>query len=176
MPEPTGAELDAIRARRAELRTKYLHPLSERPQSTARGVHHAAFICKDVEETIRFYQEFLGFPLVELVENRDYTGSSHFFFDIGNRNLLGFFDFPGHDHPDFSETIGALQHLAISVSAEQFQAAKAKFDEAGIEYLGPDRGADDSLYFRDPNGLGLELYHERLGVFEAIPLLAETAT
>jgi glyoxylase I family protein len=28
-------------------------------------------------------------PLVELVENRDYPGSSHFFFDIGNRNLLG---------------------------------------------------------------------------------------
>ncbi len=174
MPEPTGAELDSIRSRRAELRTKYLHPLAERPQSTARGVHHAAFICKDVEETIRFYQEFLGFPLVELVENRDYTGSSHFFFDIGNRNLLGFFDFPGHDHPDFSETIGALQHLAISVSAEQFQAAKAKLDEAGVDYLGPDRGADDSLYFRDPNGLGLELYHEQLGVFEGTALLADT--
>jgi glyoxylase I family protein len=176
MPEPTGDELAAIRRRRDELRTTYLTDKATRPPSTARGIHHAAFVCRDVEETIRFYQEFLGFPLVELVENRDYTGSSHFFFDIGNRNLLGFFDFPGHDHPDFSETIGALQHLAISVSAEQFQAAKAKFDEAGIEYLGPDRGADDSLYFRDPNGLGLELYHERLGVFEAIPLLAETAT
>jgi glyoxylase I family protein len=174
MPEPTGSELDAIRARRTELRAKYLHPLAERPHTTARGVHHAAFICKDVEETIRFYQEFLGFPLVELVENRDYAGSSHFFFDIGNRNLLGFFDFPGHDLPEFSETIGALQHLAISVSAEQFQAAKAKFDGAGVDYLGPDRGADDSMYFRDPNGLGLELYHEELGVFEAMPLLADT--
>jgi catechol 2,3-dioxygenase-like lactoylglutathione lyase family enzyme len=30
-----------------------------------------ALICRDVEETIRFYQDFLGFPLVELVENRD---------------------------------------------------------------------------------------------------------
>ena len=37
----------------------------------------------------------LGFPLVELVENRDYHGSSHFFFDLGNQTLLGFFDFPG---------------------------------------------------------------------------------
>jgi glyoxylase I family protein len=174
MPEPTGDELTAVRERRAALREKYLHPLGERAPSAARGVHHAAFICKDVEQTIRFYQEFLGFPLVELVENRDYTGSSHFFFDIGNRNLLGFFDFPGHDHPDFSETIGALQHMAISVSAEQFEAAKARFDEAGISYLGPDRGAQDSLYFRDPNGLGLELYHEKLGVFEGTPLLSDT--
>jgi glyoxylase I family protein len=172
MPEPSGAELEAVRSRREELRRKYLHAAADRPDTTARGVHHAAFICKDVEETIRFYQDFLGFPLVELVENRDYKGSSHFFFDIGNRNLLGFFDFPGHDHPPFQETIGALQHLAISVSGEQFARAKAKLDEAGVDYLGPDRGADDSLYFRDPNGLGLELYHEELGVFEGTPLLA----
>ena len=173
MPEPTGAELDRIRARREELRRRYLRPVGERPASTARGVHHAAFICRDVEETIRFYQDVLGFPLVELVENRDYQGSSHFFFDIGNRNLLGFFDFPGYDVPDYQETIGALQHLAISVSGEQFAAAKQKLDDAGIEYLGPDRGADDSLYLRDPNGMGIELYHETLGVFEGTPLLAD---
>ena len=173
MPQPTGAALEEIRAHREQLRATYLTPAADRPPTTARGVHHAAFICRDVEETIRFYQDFLGFPLVELVENRDYAGSSHFFFDIGNRNLLGFFDFPGHDHPPFSETIGALQHLALSVSSESFTAAKRKLDDAGIEYLGPDRGADDSLYFRDPNGLGIELYRETLGVFEGTPLLPE---
>jgi glyoxylase I family protein len=171
VPEPTGAELQAVRDRRAQLRTKYLHGRSTRPATTARGIHHAAFVCKDVEETIEFYQGFLGFPLVELVENRDYAGSSHFFFDLGNNTLLGFFDFPGHDHEPFAETIGALQHLAISVTSEQFEAAKARLDETGIEYLGPDRGADDSLYFRDPNGMGIELYREQLGVFEGTPLL-----
>lgn len=166
MPQPEGAALDAIRARREELRTRYLRPLGERPPTTARGVHHVAFICREVEETVRFYQEFLGFPLVELVENRDYRGSSHFFFDIGNGNLLGFFDFPGHDHPDFTETVGGLQHLAISVSGKQFTDAKAKLDEAGVDYLGPDRGVEDSLYLRDPNGVNVELYHEELGTFE----------
>jgi len=171
MPEPTGAELAAVRERRDKLREKYLRPKDQRPPSTARGIHHAAFVCKDVEQTIRFYQDFLGFPLVELVENRDYHGSSHFFFDLGNGNLLGFFDFPGHDHEPYQETIGALQHLAISVNDEQFAAAKAKLEQNRIEYLGPDRGADDSLYFRDPNGMGIELYREVLGRFEGSELL-----
>jgi glyoxylase I family protein len=172
MPQPEGQELQDIRAHRDELRQRYLRPIGERPASTVRGVHHLALICQDVEETIRFYQDFLGFPLVELVENRDYAGSNHFFFDIGNHNLLGFFDFPGHDHPAFSETIGAVQHLAISISAEQFAAAKKKLDDAGVEYLGPDRGVEDSLYFRDPNGVGLELYAEELGIFNGEKILS----
>ena len=171
MPQPAGEALVAIRKQRDELRAKYLTDRTVRPRSTARGIHHAAFVCRDVEETIRFYQDFLGFPLVELVENRDYIGSSHFFFDLGNRTLLGFFDFPGHDHEAYKETIGALQHLAISVDAEQFDAAKAKLDAAGMEYLGPDRGVLDSVYFRDPNGMGIELYREELGRFEGSELL-----
>ena len=140
MPQPQGEELARVRARREDLRKRYLHPLADRGPSTVSGVHHLALICKDAEETIKFYQEFLGFPLVELVENRDYAGSNHFFFDIGNHNLLGFFDFPGHEHPPWQETIGGVQHLAISVTADQFDAAKNKFDEAGLDYLGPDRG------------------------------------
>src|SRR5882757_10624677 len=126
MPQPEGAALADIRDRREKLRAEYLKPIDARPATPVRGVHHLALVCRDVEETIRFYQGFLGFPLVELVENRDYTGSSHFFFDLGNRTLLGFFDFPGHDHEAYKETIGALQHMAISVTPEQFEAAKAK--------------------------------------------------
>ena len=171
MPQPEGTELEEVRARRARLREKYLRPRGERPPTTVQGVHHLALICRDVEETIQFYQEFLGFPLVELVENRDYAGSSHFFFDIGNRNLLGFFDFPGHDHPAFTETIGGVQHLAISISPEQYDAARKKLDESGMDYLGPDRGVEESMYFRDPNGVGLELYREELGIFNGEPLL-----
>ncbi|MGE3288484.1 MAG: VOC family protein [Pseudonocardia sp.] len=171
MPQPQGAELEAVRARRASLKEKYLRSPSNRPASTVRGVHHIALICRDVEETIRFYQETLGFPLVELVENRDYAGSSHFFFDIGNGNLLGFFDFPGHDHPEFSETIGGVQHIALSTSDEEFANARRRLDEAGIPYIGPDRGIDNSLYIRDPNGVNIEFYAEQLGLFEGEPLL-----
>jgi glyoxylase I family protein len=171
MPQPQGAELDAVRARRASLKEKYLRPPGERRRTPVGGVHHVALICRDVEQTIRFYQELLGFPLVELVENRDYAGSSHFFFDIGNGNLLGFFDFPGHDHPDFTETIGAVQHIALSTTAEEFAKTRRRLDEAGVAYVGPDRGIDNSLYIRDPNGVGVEFYREELGQFEGEPLL-----
>jgi glyoxylase I family protein len=171
MPQPEGAELEAVRARREELKRRYLREAVDRPATTGRGVHHVAFICRDVEKTVRFYQELLGFPLVEIVENRDYRGSTHFFFDIGNRNMLGFFDFPGHDHPAAMETIGGVQHLALSVDAEHFGAAREALDAAGVEYVGPDRGVDDSLYFHDPNGVPLELYRERLGVFNGERIL-----
>lgn len=171
MPQPTGAELEAVRARRAAIREKHLHPPAERPPTPVAGVHHAALVCRDVEETIHFYQGVLGFPLVELVENRDYEGSSHFFFDIGAGNLLGFFDFPGHDHQPFIETIGAVQHIALSVTPESFEKLRGVLEAEGIDYLGPDRGVDNSLYLRDPNGVGIEFYRERLGWFEGEPLL-----
>ncbi|MGW8376085.1 VOC family protein [Streptomyces sp. ODS28] len=170
MPQPQGAELEAVRARREELRERYLRPAPERAATTARGVHHVAFICRDVEETIRFYQELLGFPLVEIVENRDYSGSTHFFFDLGHGNLLGFFDFPGHEHPEFSETLGGVQHLAISMDGEQHAAARKRLDAAGVGYAGPDRGVEESLYLRDPNGVPVELYAEALGKFNGTDL------
>ena len=171
MPQPEGAELEAVRARRAELRERYLPPAADRPSTPTRGVHHVAFVCRDVEETIRFHQGVLGFPLVELVENRDYAGSSHFFFDLGHGNLLGFFDFPGHEHKPFEETVGALQHLALSTPQDRFDALKARFEAEGIDYLGPDRGVEDSLYIQDPNGLRIEFYREELGEFEGTHLV-----
>jgi glyoxylase I family protein len=166
MAEPSDLELRRIREHRDELRQKY--QAASPPKSTARGVHHVALICRDVEETIEFYQGLLGFPLVEMVENRDYLGSTHFFFDIGHGNLLGFFDFPGYEHPEFTETLGGIQHLAISVDAEQFAAAKRRLDERKVGYTGPDRGIEDSLYLRDPNGAGIELYNEEIGIFNGV--------
>ena len=70
---------------------------------------------------MRFYQDLLGFPLTELIENRDYPGSSHFFFDIGHENLLAFFDFPGLDVGPYAEVLGGLHHMAISVDPDHWR-------------------------------------------------------
>jgi glyoxylase I family protein len=171
MAEPEGTALEELRSRREALRERYLRKGDGRPSTTARGVHHVAFICRDVEETIRFYQDLLGFPLVEIVENRDYRGSTHFFFDVGHGNLLGFFDFPGHEHPPFTETLGGVQHLALSMDSEAHAAVRKALDEAGIEYAGPDRGVAESLYLKDPNGVPVELYRESLGVFNGADIV-----
>lgn len=155
-----GTELDhdAIRARRDALKAQHLH--DERPPSSARGVHHVALFCSDVEQTVRFYQDLLEFPLTEMFENRDYRGSTHFFFDIGNGNLLAFFDFPGLDLGRYAEVLGGLQHLAISVEPGSWERLKGKLDAAGVPY---DHVSSSSLYFTDPDGVRLELISDPLG-------------
>src|SRR5919199_303488 len=157
-------------ARRARWAASYLQPPARRPGSTARGIHHLALVCSDVERTIQFYQGLLGFPLIELIENRDYKGSSHLFFDIGQGNLLAFFDFPGLGLQPGVEALGGVQHIAISVYPEQFEPLKAKLEQHGIPYIGPDRGADNSLYFKNPNGTQTELIREPLLEMERRPL------
>jgi glyoxylase I family protein len=161
-PDSAAPDLAGLNARRQELRDRYLVPEPRRPVSNGGGVHHLALICADPERTIRFYQDLLGFPLVELFENRDYSGSSHFFFDIGNRNLLAFFDFPGLGLRPVPEGLGGVQHVAISVTPEVFEAAKVRLTDAGIEYRGPDLGVAESIYFKDPDNIQVELIRQPL--------------
>ena len=157
---PDPATLDALESRRAELRERHLLPPDRRPASMARGLHHTALISSDVERTIGFYQDLLGFPLTELIENRDYPGSSHFFFDIGNGNLLAFFDFPGLDVGPYAEVLGGLHHVAISVEPQRWDALVAKLTEAGVEHA---VHSGVSVYFRDPDGARIELIADPLG-------------
>jgi glyoxylase I family protein len=152
--------------KRDQWHTKYLKPRAERPPSTARGVHHMALICGDVERTIQFYQDVCGFPLVELMENRDYKGSTHLFFDIGHDNLLAFFDFPGLGLKPGIEALGGVQHIAISTTPENLERVKANLEAKGIPYLGPDRGVTTSIYFKDPDGIQIELIAEPLRVMD----------
>jgi glyoxylase I family protein len=162
---PSDAELVELEARREELRQRHLRPAAEREPTPGRGIHHAALICSDVEQTIDFYQGLLGFRLVELVENRDYKGSTHFFFDVGNQTLLGFFDFPGLGLQPRVETIGAVQHIAISAPRDRWEQIRDRLDEAGVKYAGPDRGIEESMYLEDPDGIEIELLSDPLMYF-----------
>ncbi|HYF45738.1 MAG TPA: VOC family protein [Acidimicrobiales bacterium] len=161
-------DLDRLAARRQELRDQYLQASDVRPPSAARGVHHVALLSRDVETTIRFYQEVLEFPLTELFENRDYEGSTHFFFDIGNGNAIAFFDFPGLDLDEYAEVLGGLHHLAISVPPDRWATIKARLDELGIPY---DHIDGSSIYFRDPDGARIELISDPLGEMYGSPVM-----
>jgi catechol 2,3-dioxygenase-like lactoylglutathione lyase family enzyme len=154
----TELDISAIEAERERIRSTYLR--AERPASSARGLHHFALVCSDVERTVRFYQEVLEFPLTEIFENRDYKGSNHFFFDIGNGNLIAFFDFPGLDVGPYAEVLGGLHHIAISVEPERWERLKRNLEEAGVDYQ---EESTTSIYFPGPDGERLELISDPLG-------------
>ncbi len=144
----------------AELRRRHLRAPEARPTSSAQGVHHVALLSSDVERTIRFYQDLLEFPLTELFENRDYQGSTHFFFDIGHGNALAFFDMPGLDLGPYAEVLGGLHHLAISVEPTRWAHLRRKLDDAGVAYL---HESGTSLYLSGPDGERIELLADPLG-------------
>jgi glyoxylase I family protein len=151
---------------KSHLERTHIAPPAERPASLGGGVHHLALICSDVERTIRFYQDVIGFPLVEVMENRDYPGSTHFFFDIGHGNLLAFFDFPGLGLAEAVEAHGSVQHVAISTDQSRLDELRSRLDELGVPYLGPDRGLTDSIYVKDPDGIQIELLAQPLRFME----------
>jgi catechol 2,3-dioxygenase-like lactoylglutathione lyase family enzyme len=173
MNAPDPATVTARAAERERLRTAYLQPRGRRPASAARGIHHTALISSDVERTIRFYQDVLEFPLTELIENRDYPGSSHFFFDLGNENLLAFFDFPGLDVGPYAEVLGGLHHIAISVEPERWRRLRQRVADAGVAH---EVHSDVSLYFRDPDGARIELIADPLGEMYGSEILGPPGT
>ena len=166
MTSDTGTDYDA---RRAELSKKYMQAPGDRLATSARGVHHLALICSNIEQTVEFYTQVLGFSLVELFQNRDLPSSTHFFFDIGHGNLLAFFDFPEHPMPPTRESVGGMHHIAISVPHEQFVSISARLAERGISNVGPPH-VTTSVYFHDPDGALIEIIQEPLLTMEGTPL------
>ncbi|MGB0112875.1 MAG: VOC family protein [Ilumatobacteraceae bacterium] len=152
----------------ARMRAAHMLPPDRRPASTARGVHHQALISSDVERTIAFYQGLLEFPLTDLFQNRDYVGSTHFFFDIGNGNTLAFFDFPGLGLDEYAEVLGGHHHLAISMERSNWERMRTKLADAGIAVH---EVADASMYFMGPDGERLELISDPLGEMYGMQIL-----
>ncbi len=163
-----GAERNAASARRSEISARHLRPQPDRPASSTRGVHHIALLCADVERTVEFYQGLLEMPLTEMFENRDYGGSTHFFFDIGNGNALAFFDLPGLGLDHYAEVLGGLHHIAISVEPTRWAHLKDKLDAHGVAYAHID---GSSIYFLDPDGARLELISDPLGMMYGQPVI-----
>src|SRR4051794_32317147 len=125
---------EALAATRAAIADTCMAPAGERRPSTARGIHHVAFLSSDVQRTADFYQGILRFPLVEVLENRLYRGSTPFFFDLGKGNLPAFFDSPGVDLIGYAEFLGGLPDLAIAVSPRKWETLKARLTEHGIPW------------------------------------------
>jgi catechol 2,3-dioxygenase-like lactoylglutathione lyase family enzyme len=133
-----------------------------------RGLHHNAYRCRDSEETRRFYEDFLGLPLVESLEIRSTkTGRAtdvlHTFYRLDDGSFLAFFEAP--DRPfEFKPQHDFDLHIALEVSEEDLHAMLAKGKAMNIETRGiSDHGMIHSIYFRDPNGYVIELAAKRPG-------------
>ena len=125
-------------------------------------LHHAAYRCRDAEETRKFYEDFLGLPLVnafEITETKSgrSTHVLHMFFAMDDGSCVAFFEDPATPF-DFKKQRDYDLHIALEVPYEALQTMLAKGKQAGIESRGvSDHGFIHSIYFRDPNGYVIEL-------------------
>ena len=130
-----------------------------------RGLHHNAYRCRDSEETRKFYEDFLGLPLVNAFEIRTTkTGREtrvlHHFYQMKDGSCLAFFEVPGEDGKDFDfkPQHDFDLHVAMEVAPHALEPMLARGRAMGIETRGPaDHGVMRSIYFRDPDGYVVEL-------------------
>lgn len=133
-----------------------------------KGLHHSAYRCRDSEETRKFFEDFLGLPLVNafaisVTKSGRAAKVLHSFYAMDDGSCLAFFEEP--DEPfEFKPQRDFDLHIALEVPHADLQAWLTKGREAGIECRGvSDHGMIDSIYFRDPNGYVIELAGKRPG-------------
>ena len=138
-----------------------------------KGLHHNAYRCRDSEETRRFYEEFLGLPLVNTLEIKETmsgrkTATLHTFYRLDDGSCLAFFEAP--DMPfEFKQQHDYDLHIALEVEPPVIEQMMAKGKAKGIETRGvSDHGFIHSIYFRDPNGYVIELTAKAAGHDQAM--------
>jgi catechol 2,3-dioxygenase-like lactoylglutathione lyase family enzyme len=127
-----------------------------------RGLHHNAYRCRDSEETRRFYEDFLGLPLVstlrlEETQTARPVHALHTFYQMDDGSFLAFFEVPGQEF-EFKSQHDFDLHIALEIDHALLGEMKLKGERAGIETRGiANHGSIESVYFRDPNGYVIEL-------------------
>ncbi|MFB2538075.1 MULTISPECIES: VOC family protein [unclassified Acinetobacter] len=133
------------------------------------GVHHVAYRCKDAKETVEWYQKHLDMKFVlAIAEDKvPSTGEDdpymHIFLDMGNDNILAFFELPTRPAMGRDENTPLwTQHLAMRVeSMEALLQLKERLISQGIDVIGPtNHTLFHSIYCFDPNGHRLEFAYD----------------
>ncbi|SFD87805.1 VOC family protein [Roseivivax sediminis] len=124
------------------------------------GVHHITLTGADRQGTIDFWEGVLGMPFVFDQPNLDDPDEGHLYFDPGDGRLITIFTnetrAPVHDRTPTDP--GCVHHIAFNVSRATWLQVEQRLNDRGIRHSGPkDRGFMDSIYFKDPLGLLIEL-------------------
>jgi catechol 2,3-dioxygenase-like lactoylglutathione lyase family enzyme len=125
------------------------------------GINHLALITPNMEETVRFYRDAMGLPLVGAIGNENFR---HYFFDLGNHNTIAFFEYPGVTDTGGKKEAGVagsgrqFDHLSFNVESETaLLALTDRLRKHGVEVTEiVDHNFIKSIYFDDPSGIPLE--------------------
>jgi catechol 2,3-dioxygenase-like lactoylglutathione lyase family enzyme len=130
----------------------------------AQRLHHHAIVVADQEATRRFYEDLIGLPLTATwCETENIRGKDrvycHTFYELADGSALAFFQFADPDDYEAlaSNVAGSLNHIALSVTAEEQHALTIRLESQGVGYRIVDHGYCRSLYVSDPDGSTLEL-------------------
>jgi len=134
--------------------------------STIKNIQHAAYRCRDAEQTRWFYEDVLGLKCSAALAFDEISGTGikreymHLFFQMGDGNFIAFFDDPDTaSEAKFTQKDSFDVHIAFEIDAmEDLDVWKRKIKDARIKCAGPvDHGFVKSIYFYDPNGLQVEI-------------------
>ena len=126
-------------------------------------ISHPAFFGIHSADTIRFYSHLLNMRIVLRQPNLDDASMEHVFFHVGEDNFIAYFlpydeAAAADKYERMKPGYGVMNHLAIDVEAESFDVALERLQAEGVQVRGPvERGYERSIYFRDPNGVRIEL-------------------
>lgn len=126
----------------------------------SQGLHHITLMGADRQASIDFWEGVLGMPFLFEQPNLDDPNENHLYFDPGDGRLITIFtdEQRAVDPADTPREVGCVHHIAFSVSQSTFSQLAARLDARGIAHSGEkDRGFMDSIYFKDPLGLLIEL-------------------
>jgi catechol 2,3-dioxygenase-like lactoylglutathione lyase family enzyme len=132
------------------------------------GVDHTARPTWKLRETVEFYRDILGLPLIHTISARGWGTEGHpdflhFFFDAGRGATIAFFYYIGTDQPDrytaLEDYFYSATHTAWSVpTVEELQRWKTTLEGRGLTVSNYTRHEIlESIYFRDPNGYPVEI-------------------
>jgi len=129
------------------------------------GTDHITVEGTNTEDTVEFYRDILGMPLVLRQPNLDRQHLTHLFFDMGDGRLLTFFVNEERDSADLPDPDpGQVHHLAFRIDGDRIDEITAGLEDRGYPVSEFDRGAFHSLYTEDNNGLVIELVADKFAV------------
>ena len=126
----------------------------------AQGIHHITLTGADRQTSIDFWEGLLGFSLIFDQPNLDDHSQGHLYFAAGNGQTITVFTDESRKYTGerLQDQVGAVHHLAFSVSRSVLTQVSKRLDERGISHTSiKDRGFMNSIYFHDPLGLRIEL-------------------